>query len=176
MFIQRRRSAAAVQRSTEMAAQSRSDRRTTPRGLSFAQAEAALAPEAPVQRKQDRGGRVLERGAKGPAVAALQRRLATFLGVDLTADGIFGRATASAVKSAQRRLGVDATGKWDLASAQALDQHAENGSSGPDPGDAERDRGGGSTRLFGRPIASRALAEMGALGATVGQELPLIEE
>jgi peptidoglycan hydrolase-like protein with peptidoglycan-binding domain len=52
---------------------------------------------------------VLSTGARGAAVVALQR------GLRLSADGVFGRGTAAAVRAAQQRGGLPATGVVDAA-------------------------------------------------------------
>jgi peptidoglycan hydrolase-like protein with peptidoglycan-binding domain len=59
-------------------------------------------------------------GDSGPAVAALQRRLAA-AGFDPgPADGRFGPRTAAALRDFQRRHGLDPTGRTDLETATAL--------------------------------------------------------
>ena len=57
---------------------------------------------------------VLRRGARGPAVVALQRRLR------LTADGWFGPRTATAVRTFQRRHHLPVTGVVDARTWRAL--------------------------------------------------------
>jgi hypothetical protein len=62
----------------------------------------------------------LHRGDSGAAVRALQRRLAA-AGVDPgPVDGKFGPRTAAAVRTFQRRHGLDVTGRTDLDTATAL--------------------------------------------------------
>lgn len=56
----------------------------------------------------------LKPGSRGPAVKALQQRLG------LPADGIYGRATARAVRRYQRRNGLKVTGRADAATRRAL--------------------------------------------------------
>ena len=63
----------------------------------------------------------LQAGAAGPAVQELQKRLLA-LGIALRggADGIYGPATAQAVKAFQTAQGLGASGKVDDATAAAL--------------------------------------------------------
>lgn len=63
----------------------------------------------------------LQAGAAGAGVQTLQKRLLE-LGIEVRggADGIFGPATAQAVKSFQTSQGLEATGKVDQATADKL--------------------------------------------------------
>ena len=77
----------------------------------------ALAHERPRERAAQpstTGGQSLKYGARGTAVASVQRRLG------LTPDGVFGPATERAVKRFQRRRGLTADGIVGPATASAL--------------------------------------------------------
>jgi peptidoglycan hydrolase-like protein with peptidoglycan-binding domain len=71
-------------------------------------------------------GPFLQQGDEGPSVSALQLALAV-LGFDVgTIDGVFGDATATAVKQFQKSQGVAATGgvdedTWALLGGQSFD-------------------------------------------------------
>lgn len=62
----------------------------------------------------------LERGDRGPAVAALQRRLARAGQDPGPLDGIFGPRTLAALRAYQREHRLAVTGRADLATATAL--------------------------------------------------------
>ena len=66
----------------------------------------------------------LERGDRGSAVAALQRRL------NLTADGVFGPATERAVKRFQRRRGLTRDGVVGRQTAALLELRLPRSSAG----------------------------------------------
>ena len=66
----------------------------------------------------------LERGDRGPAVAALQRRL------NLNADGVFGPATERAVKRFQRRRGLTRDGVVGRQTAAILKLRLPRSSAG----------------------------------------------
>jgi len=74
---------------------------------------ALLAIPASAQAQRRHAG-TLERGDRGPLVAALQRRL------HVPADGVFGRLTLHAVKRAQRRHGLTMDGIVGRATAGIL--------------------------------------------------------
>lgn len=81
----------------------------------------AATGAVPAGRRADRPAGVgLGPGDSGPAVRALQRRLAA-AGYDPgPADGRFGARTAAALKDFQRAQGLDPTGRTDLETATAL--------------------------------------------------------
>jgi hypothetical protein len=78
----------------------------------------AVAHESPRERAtqsaSSAGGQSVRAGDRGPAVAAVQRRLG------LSADGVFGPATRRAVKAFQRRRGLTADGIVGPRTAEAL--------------------------------------------------------
>src|SRR6185503_10020996 len=69
---------------------------------------------------------VLNVGSKGPAVKALQEQL-TAAGFKTTADGIYGRGTASSVAAFQKSKGLPATGAADQATLDALKKATTGG-------------------------------------------------
>ncbi len=80
------------------------------------------------------GNRVLRKGAKGPAVQALQSRLVQ-MGQTIAVDGDFGGGTERAVRAVQGRLGVTVDGIVGGGTARAM--------SGQSPQPARGDRGAG---------------------------------
>jgi peptidoglycan hydrolase-like protein with peptidoglycan-binding domain len=69
------------------------------------------------------GGSPLARGAKGPAVAALQRALlACGFQPRGGADGLFGPSTEGALRGLQRSVGLPPTGVLDARTLAALDR------------------------------------------------------
>jgi len=91
----------------------------------------------------------LRPGALGDSVAALQRRLLD-LGVTVRggADGIFGPATANALKAFQESRQLEATGIVDDATAAALSQTATADADGHSH-DADQEENAGTTQGFG---------------------------
>jgi len=91
----------------------------------------------------------LRPGALGESVAALQRRLLD-LGVTVRggADGIFGPATANALKAFQESRQLEATGIVDDATAAALSQTATADADGHSH-DADQEENAGTTQGFG---------------------------
>ena len=77
----------------------------------------AIAASEPIQPYSQEE---LARGARGPAVAALQRALG------LSADGIYGPRTQRAVGRLQREQGLRITGRADLVTQQALAAGADS--------------------------------------------------
>src|SRR5947209_4198846 len=73
----------------------------------------------------------LRTGSNGPEVKALQQELIA-LGIKVTggADGIYGRATATAVAQFQKSAGLPSTGEADAATRAALAKKAGGASSG----------------------------------------------
>jgi peptidoglycan hydrolase-like protein with peptidoglycan-binding domain len=69
---------------------------------------------------------VLNVGSKGPAVKALQEDL-TAAGFKTTADGIYGRGTASSVAAFQKSKGLPTTGAADAATLAALKKATAGG-------------------------------------------------
>src|SRR5215207_4771152 len=86
--------------------------------LAFSPA-APLGPAATVHAETNVGG--LAQGARGDAVRAVQQALVN-QGIAVTGgvDGVFGAATASALKQFQSAKGLSATGVVDDATALAL--------------------------------------------------------
>ncbi len=71
------------------------------------------------------GSSGLAQGARGPAVRSLQQSLiAAGIPVAGGADGVFGPATAAAVKKYQQSRGLPATGRADAATLNALGSKA----------------------------------------------------
>ncbi|MCB9696354.1 MAG: peptidoglycan-binding protein [Alphaproteobacteria bacterium] len=67
-------------------------------------------------------GAVVERGAEGPAVTALQDRLRS-AGIDIEVDGQFGPKTEKAVRDLQASLGLTPDGDVGPLTSAALDAH-----------------------------------------------------
>lgn len=63
---------------------------------------------------------MLQRGAAGPQVLALQQNLAAVLQVQLLEDGLFGPQTEAAVKAFQQLSGLPVTGMVDEETWQGL--------------------------------------------------------
>src|SRR5262245_26105270 len=84
--------------------------------------EVAAAPANEAQAPAA-GAATLSVGARGPEVKALQEKLAG-LGLPVSADGIFGPKTASAVAQFQKAHGLASSGCADAATLAALDQAA----------------------------------------------------
>jgi peptidoglycan hydrolase-like protein with peptidoglycan-binding domain len=81
----------------------------------------ALGRGAPSSARPSTPSNVLARGARGDAVRRLQLALMRAgIFVPGGADGIFGPATESALKTYQRRKGLSATGRVDSTTAAAL--------------------------------------------------------
>lgn len=66
------------------------------------------------------GPRYLYRGLEGADVRTIQVQLNLRTGARLAADGIFGPDTEAAVRTAQRRCQLPATGRVDTTTRQAL--------------------------------------------------------
>ena len=78
---------------------------------------------------------VLQRGARGDAVKALQEQLIKVgFRPNGGADGIFGAATASALQRFQQSVGLPATGIYDQATATALTSAASTPAATPTSG------------------------------------------
>ena len=78
---------------------------------------------------------VLQRGARGDAVRALQEQLIKVgFRPNGGADGIFGAATASALQRFQQSVGLPATGIYDQATATALTSAASTPAATPTSG------------------------------------------
>ena len=110
---------------------------------------AAVAHERPRERAAQpaaTGSHVLRVGERGPAVAAVQRRLR------IAADGVFGPATRRAVKSFQRRRGLTADGIVGPQTASALRVSLP----------ARSQAGGADRSLTGTARADRLLARIAA--------------
>ena len=72
---------------------------------------------------------ILRRGARGEAVRGLQNRLRAIGVYQGEADGVFGAGTETAVKTAQRKFGLEAdgvVGGANLGGSFTIDRFAEN--------------------------------------------------
>ena len=91
----------------------------------------AASPSAPAPTSSP----VLQRGARGDAVRALQEQLIKVgFRPNGGADGIFGAATASALQRFQQSVGLPATGIYDQATATALTSAASTPAATPTSG------------------------------------------
>ena len=110
----------------------------------------------------------LRPGALGDSVAALQRRLLD-LGITVRggADGIFGPATASSLKTFQEQQNLEATGIVDDATASALAEPTATDESSADEtnDDASADEATGTTEGYGvyGEVSDRVTALQNAL-------------
>ncbi len=66
---------------------------------------------------------ILSYGSTGEAVRELQRQLNMYFNAELPTTGNFLEMTVAALKTAQTKLGVPATGYYDVATKEALDKH-----------------------------------------------------
>jgi peptidoglycan hydrolase-like protein with peptidoglycan-binding domain len=147
------------------------DRRTA---LELGAGSLGLAPgRAP--RADPPAGVGLGPGDRGPAVAALQRRLANAGHDPGAADGVFGPRTEAALRAYQRASGLEVTGRTDLATATALlnepDRPRPTSPQGANGrlGDAELTAVGDGERMF--MPAAQAFREMDAAARAAGHDL-----
>jgi peptidoglycan hydrolase-like protein with peptidoglycan-binding domain len=99
---------------------------------------ALLLPSAAAARF---GDDTLQVGDRGRDVKIAQKYL-TKAGIRTTADGVYGRGTASKVKKFERAQNLDVDGKLDPADAKALKAAAKRGSDGSDSGGGDGGNGG----------------------------------
>jgi peptidoglycan hydrolase-like protein with peptidoglycan-binding domain len=117
----------------------------------------------------------LRRGDTGPAVRALQRRLAAAGSDPGPVDGRFGPRTAAALRAYQRAQHLDVTGRADLETATALLNRSvrvlpatPHGGNGRLPASELTSVGDG--RQMYRP-AAQAFRRMDAAATAAGQDL-----
>lgn len=74
---------------------------------------------------------LVEQGSSGERVIAIQYLLNARIGAGLAVDGVFGPATAAAVRSFQSRAGLAADGEVGTETWPALIVQVQQGSTGP---------------------------------------------
>lgn len=104
------------------------------------------------------GQPTLRQGSRGTAVRTLQSEL-NDSGANLRVDGVFGRGTASAVRSLQSAAGIRVDGVVGPKTWSALGSDVRVGSGSSDRGTS---RPGTSTSIDGQAIVAAARSQIGA--------------
>ena len=94
--------------------------------------------------------RTLRTGDRGQAVRTVQQRLG------IAADGVYGTATARAVRRFQRAHGLRITGRVDAATRRALFPPVDNGTGGAAPASTTSSLDDAARAALGRPYEAGA--------------------
>lgn len=92
------------------------------------QAVANVIPKTSTYNSTEFSSKTVKLNYKGDIVKHIQSTLNLYFGAGLAEDGIYGRSTEAAVKSAQKKLGVNVDGTFGPITAKALLNYIGNSS------------------------------------------------